>query len=316
MKKNNPKLPSIDEKNTLSPFLKGFSSKDISWTPFVVMGIVLSVSIAIAINSSSSISATYIVAGILGIILAILVVQHPELGAYLLIISVFSNFSDILTEKGLPGVNRPLIALTGLSLLINYSLKTGKFSRLPSITRTEWMLLCLYLAIVASTFVSFNETNSFSILIDITKDILTGIMVFACLDTREKWEKGAWSLMSVIIVLSIHGVIRMATGIGQASDFAQLSAYGQVGESGELRYAGPLGEANIWGQVLVATIPLLLYRINFTNDTIKKLLLGGGAAIIFLAAVYTGSRGAIVALGAVAPFILRDLRVKPPTIVA
>ena len=85
----------------VSRFLSGVSLKDISWTPFIILGIVFSVLMAIAISYNPELFLPYIVGGIGGIVVFILIFQRPEFGIYILIFSVFANISDILTDKGL-----------------------------------------------------------------------------------------------------------------------------------------------------------------------------------------------------------------------
>ncbi len=76
-------------------------------------------------------------AGIIGFVVVMAIYQKPELGAYLLTIMVFTNTSDLLTNQGFPSVNKPLVAVIGVSILANAFLQTGKF-KLPVMGRAEW----------------------------------------------------------------------------------------------------------------------------------------------------------------------------------
>lgn len=311
-KLTNTKIGKPQKNQEISKFLPGVQLKDISWTPFIVMGIILSISIAAVINITTGFSSTYIIGAIIGLVVALLVLQKPELGAYILIISVFTNISDILTNKGLPSINRPLIALTVGSVIANYALRTGKFSKFPSISKSEWALLGFYTAIIISILAVPDKSTAASVIIDITKDILVGITLFITLNTPERLERGLWIFVITMTLLALLGVIKTITGTDQTFfNLASLSVYGQIGEGGELRYAGPLGESNLWGQVLVSTIPVVMLRFNQTKQIAAKGLLAISTFLLLLAMLYTSSRGAIVALAVIMPLIVIELRIKP-----
>jgi O-antigen ligase len=306
----------VNHQNKVGNSIHGMLDKGVPWAPFVILGLTLAILAAVAVSFDFGISTTNLIGGgVVVTLLTILVFQSPELGAYLLIISVFSSLSDILTDSGYPSINRPLIALIGLSILVNYVLKTGKLSKLPSITRTEWALLVYYLVIIFSSIQLTDKGNAYTAILDISKDILVGISLLILLNTTEKWERGAWTLIITMTVLSGLGIIKMVSGTSRTFfDFAQFSGFGQIDETGNLRYGGPIGEANIWGQVLTATLPFIIFRLIKDTNPFKKVLLGLSAATILLAIIYTGSRGAFVALLAIAPIIVIVNRIKLPAI--
>lgn len=312
------KSGSTTDKNAqISQYLPGFYGKNIPWWPFVVISIAVAVIIGISINFNLGFSPTYIPAGIIALFVVILILQKPEIGAYILIVSVFTNISDILTDRGFPGINRPLIALTVGSVLINYFLKTGKYTRFPKLSRSEWSLMGYYLAIIVSIIVLPDKSNAFDTIIDITKDILVGISVYITLNTQERWKSGASTLLITVAILAAIGVFKTMTGIEETFfDLARNSLFGQVGEANELRYGGPIGEPNLWGQVLVSTLPFIIYTIRFRHSFKKILLLAFGGVLILLAMIYTSSRGAMVALLLITPFIAMDMKVKPASFLA
>ena len=290
-------------------------SQRISWTPFVIVGLVLAIAIAAASSLTPKFSGAYILGGMMALAVAIVVFQKPELGAYFLIITVFTNMSDLFTERGLPSINQPLIALIYISIFANYVIRTGNLSQFPRLSRVEWALASFYVVIVLSSFLTITNNSSLYTILDVTKDILVGLAIFIALNSKEKWQRGMWTLIIVISTVSFLGVLKMAIG----TDFtfgglAQLSALGQVGDNGELRYGGPIGAANIWGQVLSAALPLVAYRLLKAKNALLKMLLLFSTIFIFLAVIYTGSRGALVALIAILPFIAIERRIKLPSV--
>ena len=120
--------------------------------------------------------------------------------------------------------------------------------------------------------------------------------------------------MSITFV-AILGVIHTATGSSNTFwGFAQQSAYGQISESdGQLRYAGPIGESNIWGQVLVSILPIGLYMITKARNLLGTILPSLAVVFILLAMIFTESRGATLALAFVLLLIAIDLRISSLT---
>ncbi|MBK8420387.1 O-antigen ligase family protein [Candidatus Villigracilis saccharophilus] len=305
-------IPAAKKGEGISRFLSGFDLHDISWKPFIVLGVLFSILVGIAISINPGQYFPYIVGGIGGIIVFVLIFQKPEFGIYILIFSVFANISDILTDKGLPSVNRPLLAITLASIIANYLLKTGKFDKFPIIGRTEWAMLAFYSVIVVSTFVSPDKSQVISIIVDITKDILVGVALYIGLNSKDKWEASAWILIGTIGFLSLLGVFKELSGTDLTFfNLARQSIFGQVGSGDELRYAGPIGESNLWGQVLVAALPLVIYRLYRKHTPFLQVVIAIVTLLIFLAAIFTGSRGAFVALIVVAPVIALEMRIKP-----
>lgn len=304
--------PKPKQKSDPTRYLSEIYTRDISRAPFILATILASVFGGIGISYGSMEIKLFSFAAIVGIIIALAVYQKPELGAYLLTITVFTNASALLTDQGFPGLNKPLVAVIFVSILANYFLRTGKFSKLPEITRVEWSLLGFYLALVVSTFVAPDKGGAFDVIIDVTKDILIGVILFITLNTREKWESCLRLFLFVMTAVAGLGVLKMALGLDQTfMGLAQLSAFGQLDDSGNLRYGGPIGESNMWAQVLAAALPIAVYRIKYEKKSSGKFLMAAASLIILLAVIYTNSRGAFVTLGLVIPLILLQMKVKP-----
>lgn len=285
--------------------------------PYIWMAIGLAVIAALAINFTAAHSSFLVVGAAIGLILTILIFQKPELGAYILIFTVFTNFSDLFTEKGLPSINKPLVGIVMFSIFANYILRTGKISSRPRITRLEVALLAYYLAVLASLLVAINQSKAFISIFDLTKDIAVGFCIYLTLDTKERLKNGLHALLFAVTFASVLGVIHTLIDSNQTFwGLARDSAFGQVSDSGELRYGGPIAEANVWGQVLVSILPIALYQIARKRDLLGKLLLAGSALFILVAMLFTQSRGAFLALVIVLPLIAIDMRIKSTTFLA
>jgi len=287
-------------------------------TPYIVVGILLAIAAAFAVNFTSNISPVLIIGAAAALFVAISVFQKPELGAYILIFSVFTNLSDLFTEKGLPSINKPLVALVVLSIFANHILRTGKISALPKINSLDFTLMLYLLTTVGSSFVAIDQSKAFSTVFDLFKDVVVGYCIYITLDSREKIKTGIKIFLVAITFMSVLGVFRNLSGTSNNFwGFAQLSAFGQVSDTdGQLRYAGPLGESNIWGQVLVSAIPIILYTITKQSVPTKRIIPAISGLFILLAMVITESRGAFVAFVLILILIAFDLRIKSTTFLA
>lgn len=304
------------EKFLVSRYLPGFYKSNIPLWPFIGMGIVIACFIGITINHDLGFKPALIPIGIIAAFVAVLIVQKPEIGAYILIFSTFSSLSDILFDRGYPGINRPLIALTIGSVLINYFLKTGKYNRFPKLSASEWTLIVFYITMIVTVIAVPEKSGAFDTIIDITKDILVGVCIYITLNTQERWKSGVLTLIITMVFLSILGVIKTVTGTEATFfDLARNSLFGQVGSANELRYGGPIGEPNLWGQALVSILPLIVYATRFRHSIKNMILLALGGLLILLAMIFTGSRGAMVAFLLITPLIAIDIKIKPKNLI-
>lgn len=302
------------EKKPISKYLPTMFETQIPWWPFVLAGILLSILLGAASSLGNILPPSYVIAGVAGVLVTIIILQRPEIGAYILIVSVYANISDILTDRFLPSINRPLIAITLGSVIINYLLKSGRYTRFPTPGKLEWTLIAFYFAIITSVIATPYKDNAFAIILDITKDILVGVSIYITLNTEEHLKKGFQVLIVTIAVLSAMGVFKVLTGSDITFfDMARYSEFGQV-SFGELRYGGPIAEPNLWGQVLVSSLPFAVYFLKQERSGVRKAQYMIAFVLILLALIYTGSRGAIVALVVITPLLAFDMKIKPVNI--
>jgi O-antigen ligase len=314
IKKNNYASRPID--SSVNPItIRAFGSSPI---PYVIIGILLAIAAAVAVNFTSSLPPLLIIGAGVAAILVISIFQRPELGGYILIFSVFTNLSDLFTEKGLPSINKPLVAIVVLSIFANQILNTGKIKPLPKFTRIDFVLMLYLLSILASAFVATNQSKALTAIFNLVKDIAVGYCIYITLDTREKVKIGLYTLLVALTFVSILGVIRTVTGTSNDFwGFAQLSQFGQVSDTdGQLRYGGAIGESNIWGQVLVSATPIILYLIAKAHNFRDRILPAISGLFIILAMLFTESRGAFIALVLVLVLVAVDMRIKSTTFLA
>jgi len=296
---------------------QSFPSIRVSTVAFILIGIALALAAALAINFTATYSSLLVIAGAVGLILTIIIFQKPELGAHMLIFTVFTNLSDLFTEKGLPSINKPLVGIVLFSIFANYVLRTGRLNSSGSIARAAGALLIYFLVILFSSLVAINQSKSFLAIFDLTKDIAVGVCIYLTLDNKEKLKTGVRVLLFAVTFVSILGVIHTLSGSSPTFwGLARDSAFGQIGGSGSLRYGGPIAESNVWGQILVSILPIALYQFVKVREPRTKFLAAMATLFIFLAMLFTESRGAFLALVVVLTLTALDLRIKANTLLS
>lgn len=290
---------------------QSFPSIRVSTVAFILIGIALAFAAALAINFTATYSSLLVVAGAVGLILTIIIFQKPELGAYILISTVFTNLSDLFTEKGLPSINKPLVGIVLFSIFANYVLRTGKLNSSGAISRAAGALLIYFLVILFSSLVAVNQSKSFLAIIDLTKDIAVCFCIYLTLYTKDKVKTGIRVLLYAVTFVSILGAIHTLSGSSLTFwGLARDSAFGQIGSGGGLRYGGPIAESNVWGQILVSILPIALYQFAKVRAPLTKMISAMAALFILMALFFTESRGAFLALVVVLALIAFDLRIK------
>jgi O-antigen ligase len=266
------------------------------WTVLLIGGLLLTVA-TIIITSFGDVKLTiYFIGGFLGIFLAVFIFLHPELGGYLLLVTSISNLSDIFTESGLPSINKPVVALTLVCVLANQILRTGRVNFSIKLTKVEWALIIFYLVVIGSFYVASDKAAAWDLINGFTRNLVILYCILVSLNTPEKWKRGLWIFMITASFLAMFGAFQMVTGNSDFTFFglAKKSILGQLTDEGVLRYGGPMGESNMWAQILVGALPLMIYRIINEKSLYVKFFTGCAAMFTSMAIYYTSSRGAFV----------------------
>lgn len=282
------------------------------WLFFLITGIVIIFGASIWIGFGGISYALYPIAGVLGIYLAVLIFFYPELGAYILLLTTISSLSDVFTNNGLPSINQPLVLITFICILANQALQTGRVSLIFKPTRVEWAILTYYVVIMASIYVANDRSESFSIFIDFTKNLILVYCIFTTLNTPRKIKTGIWIVIIVAAILSSFGVYQLITGNTQMTfgGLALRSTLHQLSDQGVLRYSGPVGDANIWPQILAAVLPLAIYRFLTEKTPLIKFASLLACLLLVTAIFYTYSRGAFITVVAILVFIALERRIS------
>lgn len=257
--------------------------------PYILLAGVAAALTATAVYDPGDSVGTFALLGLIGIGVVMAIIINPSLGANVLLIAVFSNISSQLTNNGLPGVIKPLVAVVFGSILVrNYYIGQIPLHR-PKTKRIE-MFLLLYLAAVAGSYlVASDKDLAMESVIDLAKDIVIMYCILFCLRNFREWKSAVVIVIGVVIALSLLGIYLAITGNSgeQFFGFNSLDV--------DNRVSGPINEPNMWGQILVAVIPFVIFGFLRSNSTLKIIY----ASVLFILLVEllnTYSRGGYLAL--------------------
>lgn len=311
-------LPGIKPtRGTASPLvnsglLQNGLTADRMWSVLLISGVLLSILISIYIAYGEFKYNILLIGGILGIFLTLVIFLKPELAAYLLIITTVTNLSDLFTESGLPSINQPVVALALLCIVANQLLKTGRVNLILKITPVEWALAFYFVIVTGSVFVANDRSTATEIIIAFTKNIVILYCIIIALNTAEKWKRGIWLTIIFAAILSSMGTFQLLTGYTEFTFFglAKGSILGQYTDEGVLRYGGPIGDSNVWAQILVSAVPLGVYRVLREKSPPVKIFSLVAVLLILAAVFYTYSRGAFFATVLLLVFIAWERRIE------
>jgi O-antigen ligase len=280
---------------------------------YLAAGIVLAlVGVMAAINPTADLS-IYALAGLGGIVLAVAIILNPVLGASILIIAIFTNISDLMTKQSAPGVMKPLVFLVAGAIAVHYASHRQTVAGRSRTGRIEIFLFLYFMVVAASYLVASDKDVASTFILDFAKDlVIVYSLQFALRDVKE-WKQAAWVMMGTTAALCLLALYQAATG-NYNQTFYGMASYRQdqvLTGSYAARFGGPINAPNMWGQVIVAVMPFVIYRIIYTRKRILKLVGLLFVALMLFVVFNTYSRGAYLALALVIFLIMLDFRLNP-----
>ena len=255
------------------------------------------------INRDSNLG-LYLVGGIVAVGLAGFVFLFPQMGTYILTATIFTNISTILSDRGLPGVNKPLVALTFVAVMAAYFLMGRRTIRLKGI---EWFVLALGGVWFASYFVAQDRSTSLDQIVEFGKNFVILLVVVYSLNSRASWKRVIWLIILSTTFLAALGVYQVLTG-NYEQTFWQLAVV--TPDITQMRLSGSVGDPNFHGQILAAVLPLALYRVLDDKNPLLRVVAAGAAFLLVLAILNTYSRGAFLAMVVTLALIALERRIK------
>lgn len=256
--------------------------------PYIFLAVLLSALAATAVADPGESVGTFALLGLMGVAMVMAILINPGLGANILLVAVFSNISRSFTDNGLPGIIKPLVAVVFVAILVrNYYVGQIPLHR-PKTLRVEIFLFVYLFAVVASILVASDRDLAIERIIDLAKDIAIIYCILFCLRRPKEWKAAILIVIMVTTALSLLGIIQLTSG-NYSQTFFDLARIDT-----DNRVAGPINEPNMWGQVLVAVIPFVIFGI-LRESSREKLLYLGALVILLIELLNTFSRGGYLA---------------------
>lgn len=256
--------------------------------PYVLLAVVLTALAATAVANSAESVGTFALLGLMGVAVIMAIIINPSLGAYVLVLAVFSNLSRQLSDQGLPGVIKPLVAVVFVAIVVRNYYVGGIPLHRPRTSRIEIFLLVYFMAVTASFLVASDRDLALERIIDLAKDIVIVYCIVFSLRKLHEWDQTIFLIVVITSALSMLGLYQVATGNYSQTFFG----FARIGA--ENRLGGPINEPNMWGQVLVAVIPFAVFGFLRENSA-RKWVYALCFVILLAELLNTYSRGAYLA---------------------
>jgi O-antigen ligase len=175
------------------------------------------------------------------------------------------------------------------------------------------LLLAFYAAIVfASSLLAVDSDLADDRVLSQIKGLATLLILLSFVRTAASMKRVVWALVLAGAALGTISLYQVLTGTYDHDflGFGQVKIAQTVGAVREPRIAGPLPDPNFYAQVLVALVPLALYRLWDERDRAHKLAAAYALGVITLSAVFTYSRGGALVLALVFVVALVHRRVR------
>lgn len=277
---------------------------------FAVGGIVTLVLLTLLVKYRDTPLPLYLLGGTLALVLAIIIVAYPEIGTYVLVVTVFTNLSDVLKELGFPSINKPLVVLIAISILVSFVVhkNLGRHTLIrPS--ATEWFMLAYGATWMLSVLFAAEQDRALSKFSDFVKDYVILLCVVYSLKSLTTWKQALWLILISTAILAFLGGYQALTG-NFSQTFLGFSIVNTQDADLKGRFAGPIGDPNFYGQVLAAVLPLAVYQAMDEKKPLIRIIAAGFGLIIAFAIFNTYSRGAFLAMVVVLFLIALERRVK------
>lgn len=265
---------------------------------YILMSIAVASIGVVAISHADTKVGLYGLLGLVGIAIVMAIIIRPSLGANILVLAVFTNISDLLTDQGFPGIMKPLVAVVTLALIIHYMYAGQVPIWHPKTARIEAMLLGFFMIVTLSFGVASDKGRALNEVVDLAKDIVIIYCIVSALRETQLWKQTIWIIIITTTLLCSLSVYQLLTNRFDQTFFnlASVSISQVVGQSASPRIAGPVHDPNFWGQILAAVSTLLVFRIIHEKRNLIKfagfLMLG----ILLYVLLNTYSRGAYLAV--------------------
>jgi len=248
---------------------------------------------------------------IFGLIGGIAMFFRPEWGLLVLVLMIYTRFSDVMVNfHELPSIAKLFVPFLLLVILARWALY-GK--RLDNWQPAAIILASYGVLGLLSMLYAAEPARVQDALIGFAKDAIILLAIVILIQRGKSMRYAIWAILAGAIFLGTIGVYQYLTntydndywGFGQSNLATVVSDTGEKGQ----RLGGPGVGPNGFGRYLLLAVPLALDRFWNEKKKYMRLLAAWALAVAVLALIFTFSRGAF--LGLVAALIFMFI-FRPP----
>lgn len=274
----------------------------------LMVGILVSLVLLTLVSASYVIGSTklgiWVVGGILSVIVGVVITIRPEFGAYILVAMVYLNLSSILEINfGIPSLNKFIVVLIFIGTVANRIFLNRKSLRLDQTQR--WILAYGVILLLASLRAE-NAEVSWERITDFVKDYAILFILVQLSDKERVWKRMQWVLVFAALLLTSMTMYQVLTG-DYSNNFMGLAnaPVHEITAGNDLpRPTGPLDDPNFFAQTLLMVMPIALYRFFSERSPLLKYIAFMATIFIVAGAIFTYSRGALLALGVIGVLVI------------
>jgi putative inorganic carbon (hco3(-)) transporter len=269
--------------------------------------------ICVAIAGSYIIASTeygpYLIVACIGAIVAVLIINRPKIGVYVLIVFIYLNLSSIIEiEFGIPSINKALVALVAISIL---GTKISS-KREPLVVGSVGLMVLLHGVILVISILVAEVAPDLDVVADIIKDLVVLLILLQVSIDERTWKTAQWLILYSAAFISLLNVYQLVTG-NYTFEFwglANAPVHQIVENFDSVRPTGPLEDPNFYAQMLLMTLPIGIYRVLGESKKTRKYLALGISLLILSSILGTYSRSGFVTFVVVSALIALERKVQ------
>ena len=235
-------------------------------------------------------------AGALAILFSIITLSNVEFGLLVLIFISYTRFSDVLLEfHGAPSIAKPYIALLLVAIFVKWFVEKK--------IATGWgrsaILVGAYgLVVFSSLLYATDFKYALTAFLNFLKDGIIAVIIVILLRDWKTFQNVVWSLVLAGVFIGTISAYQGLTGTydNDFGGFGQVGYRNIIGSTEGNRLSGPVGDPNFYAQAMLVLLPLALSRFLKEKGWFMRFLAGWTFLVVFLAVIFSYSRGAALAM--------------------
>ncbi len=255
-------------------------SKHLYWAIIAVVCVGFGIAVALA--------NPLIVLGVVGAtVMSAALFVMPYLGVLVYLVFEYARLPMMFPFLQQMQIGKVIVVPTIIAWLVSWAI--FKKSVLVKDKLYYLMGIWLLLALVSAPF-ALNSNAAFFATFDLLKWFIISFLLMNLMDNLTKWKIAMWILLLLNFKLCQHQIRSFAVGLASVSNKAFFIHDGVGGGSGFF------GNATDFGLAMAVVLPLAFYLSKGTRPLIGKLIAAGMTFGFTISVLYSGSRGAALAM--------------------